>query len=425
MHIFDANCVHVFSTRSALKPNETSSVTQLYQNVMSLENQMKGLQSTHDDRLITVESTIDQLHHRVHEVNSDFQSMKEQIKTMEANINAVNEELRKSNAHMENQVSNVLQQLLDMHTINKQLQIDNDELKTSNAHLQNQLTKVEQHLQGVQTQLSLTQQQLIGIQSMVTHSRLWIVSHDQFAIKEEIGRGAWATVHKTMFRGNMVAAKCLHNAITAPETKEMFQKEMEMTLYCQHENIVTFLGATLEGHPVILMELMDISLRNAYEQESVRDCQKWRIFYDIANALHFLHTRSNPVIHRDVSSANVLLKRYSDSQWFTKLGDLGTARIQQCCTTPGPGTIAYAAPEASNPTQHSPKMDVYSYGILVVETLTTKFPYVNKLDTLMSSIQQRFPQYHQLVTSCRQSAAVRPTMHNIIIQLDSYSIATT
>ena len=142
-----------------------------------------------------------------------------------------------------------------MLTINKQLQEDRNELKTSNEHLQSRLTKVEQHLQGVQTQLSLTQQQLIGVQSMITYSRLWVVSHDLFAIGKEIGKGAWATVHETTFRGTTVAAKCLHNAITSPETREMFQQEMEMALHCQHENIVTFLGATLEGHPVILMEL--------------------------------------------------------------------------------------------------------------------------------------------------------------------------
>ena len=107
----------------------------------------------------------------------------------------------------------------------------------------------------------------------------------------------------------------------------MFQIEMEMALDCQHENIVTFLGATLEGHPVILMELMDISLRNAYEQGNVRDYQKLGIVYDIAKELHFLHTRSNPVVHHNVSSANVLLKDSNDSRWFAKLGDLGTAKM--------------------------------------------------------------------------------------------------
>ena len=105
-----------------------------------------------------------------------------------------------------------------------------------------------------------------------------------------------------------------------------------MTLQCQHQNIVTFLGATLEGPPVILMELMDTNLRNAYEDGNIKDHQVLGIFYDIASALHFLHTRLDPVIHRDVSSANVLLKVYN-GEWLVKLGDLGTAKLQHLTTS--------------------------------------------------------------------------------------------
>ena len=65
---------------------------------------------------------------------------------------------------------------------------------------------------------------------MMTCSRLWVVSHDQFTIGSEIGRGAWATVHAATFRGATVAAKCLHELITAPSTKQLFQREMEMAL---------------------------------------------------------------------------------------------------------------------------------------------------------------------------------------------------
>ena len=296
----------------------------------------------------------------------------------------------------------------------------------SNTNLQNGLTDIEKHLQTVrqsnvqlQTQLSLTQQQLIGVQSMMTHSRLWAVSHDQFLIGKEIGRGAWATVHETTFRGTIVAAKSLHNIINTPETREMFQQEMEMILHCQHENIVTFIGATLEDNPVILMELMDINLRNAYDQGSVKDDQKFGILYDVAKALHFLHTRPDPVIHRDVSSANVLLKDCGNGRWLAKLGDLGTAKIQQHCTTPGPGTMAYASPEVASPTQHSPKMDVYSYGILIIETLIETFPF-KKVDILRACVQEQFPQYHQLVTSCNShQSSDRPTMYDVITQLDS------
>ena len=106
----------------------------------------------------------------------------------------------------------------------------NKELQESNAHLRNQLSLTQQ-----------TQQQLLGVQSMMTCSRLWVVSHDQFKIGKEISRGAWATVHETTFRGATVAEKCLHQLITAPTTRQLFQREMEMALQCQHQNIVTFL----------------------------------------------------------------------------------------------------------------------------------------------------------------------------------------
>ena len=195
--------------------------------------------------------------------------------------------------------------------------------------LQNQLSVTQQQLSEVQNQLSLTQQQLLGVQSMVTCSRLWVVSHDQFTIGKEIGRGAWGSVHETKFRGATVAAKCLHDEITSPENIELFHQEMKMSLLCQHQNIVTFLGVTLENHPVILMELMDISLRNAYKKGHFKNKQVLGILNNIASALHFLHTRPDPVIHRDVSSANVLLKAQYNGEWLAKLGDLGTAKLQQ------------------------------------------------------------------------------------------------
>ena len=200
-----------------------------------------------------------------------------------------------------------------------EVQKSNEELQKSNTHLINLLSLTQQQLLDVQknndllqaqllNQLSLTQQQLLGVQSMMTCSRLWVISHDQFIIGREIGRGAWATVHEATFRGATVAAKRLHQLITAPRTRQLFQREMEMALQYQHCNIITFLGATLEGSQVILMELMDTNLRSAYEQGHIRDHQVLRILHDIASALHFLHTRPDPVIHHDVSSANVLLK---------------------------------------------------------------------------------------------------------------------
>ena len=318
-------------------------------------------------------------------------------------LRVIVKELHERNEHLQNQMSTILnglshtrQQLLDIQKSNEQLQENNTDL---------------------QNQLSITQQRLLGVQSMITCSRLWVVSHDQFTIGSEIGRGAWAVVHEAVLRGAPVAAKCLHRIIATPKTKQLFQREMEMVLQCQHQNIVTFLGATLEGPPVILMELMDTNLRSAYEQGHIKDHQVLGILYDIASALHFLHTRPDPVIHRDVSSANVLLKTQYNGEWLAKLGDLGTAKIQQQAATAGPGAIAYGAPEAADFTKHSPKMDVYSYGVLILEILTKTHPF-QMVDALKVQVQQQFPQYHQLVTSCtNQKSSDRPTMYDVIKQL--------
>jgi len=319
------------------------------------------------------------------------------------------EQLQKSNSFVLEQLSHVQKQLLDV-------QKNNEDLKATNSYLQQQLS-------FTQNQLSLTQQQLCGIQSMMTSSRLWVVSYDQFTIGKEIGRGAWATVHEAIFRGATVAAKCLHNLITAPKTREFFQQEMEMALICQHQNIVTFLGATVKGPPVILMELMDMNLRNGYEQRCIVNHQINNILNDVAKALHFLHTRPDPVIHRDMSSANVLLKKLYNDKWLAKLGDLGTAKVQQQIATAGPGAMAYGAPEAGDFKKHSPKMDVFSFGVVVIETLTKTHPF-QIVDTLKTQVRQQYPQYYQLVTSCtKQKSGDRPTMYDALVQLDKIGAA--
>ena len=320
-------------------------------------------------------------------------------------------------ADIKTQLSHTQEKLSDTQDQLLNVQKSNEELKISNSILQSKLS-------FSQNQLTLIQQQLLGIQSMVTFSRAWVISHDQFSIGEEIGRGAWASVHKATFRGGTIAAKCLHDAIISPKTKELFQHEMGIALRCHHQNIVTFLGATMEGAPVILMELMNVNLRKAYEQERVKDHQIHGILHDVAKALHFLHTRPDPVIHRDVSSANVLLKVLYNGEWLAKLGDLGTAKIQQEIATPGPGAMAYGAPEAKVPGEHSVKMDVYSFGVLTLETLTKTHPF-QMVDILKIKVRQNYPQYYQTITSCtKQQSSDRPTMYDVLVQLDGIKGST-
>ena len=398
----------VFITRDSDEPTTQS-------NRQQLENEVKQLQidrfSNSSDRSYQSVSETDLITEKQRETNmqpTDIERIEELEKAFV--------EFRAHNENLKDQLSITQQHLLYV--------------QNTTIDLQNQLSVNKQQLSDLQRdntylkdQLSLTQQQLLGVQSMMTCSRVWVVSRDHFTIGKEIGRGAWATVHETTFRGATVAAKCLHHLITSPKTTELFQREMEMALQCQHQNIVSFLGATLKGPPVILMELMDTSLRSAYEHGNIKDHQVLGILRDIASALHFLHTRPDPVIHRDVSSANVLLKILYNGEWLAKLGDLGTAKIQQQAATAGPGAIAYGAPEAADFTKHSPKMDVYSYGVLVLEVLTKTHPF-QMVDALKAQVQQQFPQYRQLVTSCtNHQSRNRPTMYDVIEQLDRIKAA--
>ena len=361
-------------------------VTRFHKDLKTLENQISKLGGNFDD----INSTVKQLYQNVNEVEEKFEKLQKET-------NYYQQQIEDKIKIMETIVDNAFRKALDAQTCNEKLQESNAMLKD---------------------QLSLTQQQLLGVQSMMTSSRLWVVSHDQFITGEEIGRGAWAAVHEAKFRGATVAAKCLHKLISSPTTRHLFQREMEMALQCQHRNIVTFLGATLEGPPVILMELMDTNLRDAYDKGSTKDHQMLGILHDIASALHFLHTRPDPVIHRDVSSANVLLKALYNGEWLAKLGDLGTAKLQRLTTTAGPGAVIYGAPEAADASEHSVKMDVYSFGVLTLEALTKTLPYDN-LKTLKVQVRQQFPWYHQMVTSCTNQKSIdRPTMYQVIKELD-------
>ena len=277
-----------------------------HQEPTASQHQNEQLKSNHYNKLTNGSSTVDQMYrntgHKVCVVDEQMkhciQILEESIKTMEikvknslqkaTDVQKNNEELQTSNTSIQNQLS-LTQQKVQRN--DEQLQVISKELQANNKHLLSQLSiildklshtqqqlldmqKSNEQLQVTNTQLidqlSLTQQQLLGVQSMMTCSRLWVVSHDQFTIGKEIGRGAWATVHEATFRGTTVAAKRLYDMITSPDYVELFHREMQMALLCQHRNIVTFLGVTLEDHPVILMELMDGCLRDTYPRGDIK-----------------------------------------------------------------------------------------------------------------------------------------------------------
>ena len=199
----------------------------------------------------------------------------------------------------------------------------------------------------------------------------WVINKDEVTLtKEELGRGSYAVVTVGIFRDLRVAVKSLHTIIISDYNLGIFSREMSIASRVRHPNLAQFIGATKVGNPLILTELMSTSLYQELQRNRLTNQQILSIAQDVALGLNYLHLfKPQPIIHRDVSSPNVLLKPCTGPAGYeAKVADYGTAKLQQGTgSTVMPGNPAYAAREARDPEQHSPAMDVYSYSVLLME----------------------------------------------------------
>ena len=247
----------------------------------------------------------------------------------------------------------------------------------------------------------------------------WMVEWNEVQVIQEtpLGVGGWGQVKVAMFRGIKVAAKFLHESIVSSHNIELFVREMNMAACIRHPNLLLFIGASFKGgiNPVIITELMPSNLRSiirALPQDGVIS-----VGIDVASGLNYLHLmRPDPIIHRDVSSANVLLEPIGLGKWRAKVSDYGSAHFVSKVSTVGPGNALYAAPESLNPIQQSPKMDVYSYGILLLEMATGQYPDPNLFAIRIETLLWR--EMAALVRRCTfYSPENRPDMKDLLMLL--------
>ena len=162
----------------------------------------------------------------------------------------------------------------------------------------------------------------------------WVVRRNEIQLTNvELGRGGWGAVMVANFRGIQVAAKCLYEDLTSDYYQEMFSREMSMAARLCHPNLVQFIGVSVEGHPIILTELMATSLRTELKSGSIKPVHVTSISLDVAKALNYLHLmQPHPIIHRDISRANVLLDPLPDNCWKAKVSDYGSVKFKNSFT---------------------------------------------------------------------------------------------
>ena len=211
---------------------------------------------------------------------------------------------------------------------------------------------------------------------------------------QTLGIGAYGAVCKAKCDDLVCAAKIIHPTLYDPMAQlqvspqrehrlpmKRFEQECEFLSTIRHPNIVLYLGMHRDedtGLPVLLMELMDDSLTHFLESSTqpIPYHIQVNICHDIALALSFLH--SNKIVHRDLSSNNVLLR----GNILAKVTDFGMARLgdinpqaTRFTSTMCPGTDVYMPPEAvKDKPVYTEKMDCFSYGVITLQILTRLFP---------------------------------------------------
>ena len=289
------------------------------------------------------------------------------------------------------------------------------------GELQTQVQGSEDRIQGLQRSLADATQELRLCEGRLhVNSTHWVIGREEIELTgPRLGVGGWATVTVAKFRGIQVAVKRIHDEIICDHNLQLFQREMNMAARLRHPNLIQFIGARMEGEMMIVMELMATSLRSELRREAYfQPLLVKAISLDVARGLNYLHLiQPDPLVHRDISSANVLLEVIQLNQWRAKLTDYGSVNLLRQLRTENPGSPAYAAPEAFNPRLQSPKMDIYSFGALVLEMLTGRLPTPDDRPGLLRRVHH--DQLLRLIRRClSDNPEDRPSASDIIIELN-------
>lgn len=306
------------------------------------------------------------------------------------------------------------------------VQIHKKNNKSSRKDVQKQLLERTTSLENLGIQFNYQPVDIVVIPELPNSLNL-VLQHEDLEFGKQIGEGISGRVVKGKIKstGMVVAIKILHLRQLSGADMERFRNEIFAMSTLTHPSLLPFCGYTQEAPYCLATKFMENgSLFNILSTNPsfLSPTDRTLIAYDVACGMEFLHSRG--VIHRDLKSLNILI----DENKRGKISDFGFVRMKSSVPMTGlVGTSHWMAPEIllSSP-NYDEKIDIYSYGIVLWELLTSEKPYANEnpatlpLKVIEHNLRPTIPEgtpikMKTLIERCWSlSPEQRPSFHDII-----------
>ena len=213
------------------------------------------------------------------------------------------------------------------------------------------------------------------------------------------GSGAYGVVYRVTVGGRECVTKKLHEVLLQADNYlpnattqqkqfivEKFRNECRILSQLDHPNVVGFVGVHYgrdRNDMSLVMERLHTDLAAFVEKNPTTPLlQRISILYNVSKGLHYLHSFTPPLIHRDLTAFNILLTE----DLTAKIADLGVSRyvdpsiVHMVKLSVNPGHLVYMPPESKvkNPS-YSTKLDIFSFSNLILHTINGKLPRMHDL----------------------------------------------